>query len=133
MSSSTNAVADYYCVSHIPAATIPSSRLSSILAMMHGGQSLTKHSLDFLQQQSLFDLYRLACGEITYSTYITGLDPVSLKRHQAARAANEAKEAERLALAARYRIRKTNHPNAGSANEIERKLGRKREREAAFG
>lgn len=130
MSSSTNAVADYYCVSYIPAATIPGSRLSGILARMHQGQSLTKQSLDFLQQQSLFELYRLACGEITYKTYISGLDPASLSRHQAARAANEAREAELMALASHYRIRKTNHPHGNSANEIERKLRRQREREA---
>ncbi len=130
MSSSTNAVADYYCVSYIPAATVPGSRLSSILARMHQGQSLTKQSLDFLQLQSLSELYQLACGEITYKTYISGLDPASLSRHQAARAANEAREAELLALAAHYRIRKTNHPHGNSANEIERKLRRQREREA---
>lgn len=130
MSSSTNAVADYFCVSYIPAATIPGSRLSSILARMHQGQSLTKQSLDFLQQQSLSELYRLACGEITYETYISGLDPASLSRHQAARAANEAREAELMALASHYRTRKTNLPHGNSANEIERKLRRQREREA---
>lgn len=130
MSSSTNAVADYYCVSHIPAATIPGSRLSSILARMHQGQSLTKQSLDYLQQQRLSELYRLACGEITYETYISGVDPASLSKHQAASAANEVREAELLALAARYSIRKTHHPHGDSANEIERKLRRQREREA---
>lgn len=130
MSSSTNAVAGYYCVSHIPAATVPGSRLSSILARMHQGQSLTKQSLDYLQQQSLSELYRLACGEIIYETYIAGLDPASLSKHQAASAANEAREAELLALAAHYSIRKTNHPHGDSANEIERKLRRQREREA---
>ena len=91
MSSSTNAVAGYYCVSHILAATVPGSRLSSILARMHQGQSLTKQSLDYLQQQSLSELRRLACGEITYVTYISGLDPASLSKHQAASAANEAR------------------------------------------
>lgn len=130
MSSSTNIVADYYCVSHIPAATIPSSRLSDILARMHQGRPLTKHSLDFLQRQNLPGLYLLACGEITYEAYISGLDPASLSRHQAAKVANEAKEAELLALTTHYRVRKTTHLPGSTAYEIERKLRRKREREA---
>lgn len=134
MNSSTNIVADYYCVSHISAATIPSSRLSDILARMHQGRPLTKHSLDFLQQQNLPGLYRLACGEITHEAYITGLDPSSLSKHLAAKVMNEAKESERQSLASHYRVRKTNHP-AGSATqeidrETERNLRRKREREA---
>lgn len=134
MSSSTNIIADYYCVSHISAATIPSSRLSDILARMHQGRPLTKPSLDYLQQQNLPGLYRLACGEITHEAYITGLDPSSLSKHQAAKVMNEAKETEREALASHYRVRKTNHPPGSAAQEIdretERKLRRKREREA---
>lgn len=134
MSSSTNIVADYYRVSHISAATIPGSRLSDILARMHQGRPLTRHSLDFLQQQSLPGLYRLACGEITHEAYITGLDPASLSRHQAAKVVNDAREAELKALAANYHVRKTNHYSGSAAQkldrETERKLRRKREREA---
>jgi hypothetical protein len=129
MSSSTNIVANYYCVSHISAATIPGSRLSDILARMYQGRPLTKHSLDFLQQQNLPGLYRLACGEITYEAYISGLDPASLSRHQAAKVAYETKEAELQALTAHYRVRNTNPPGS-TAYETERKLRRKREREA---
>lgn len=130
MSSSTNVVADYYCVSHIPAATVPSSRLSDILAKMRQGRQLTKYSLDFLAQQNLPSLYLLACGEITYEAYISGLDPASLSRHQAAKAALEVKEAELQALAAHYRVRKINHTSGSTGYEIERKLRRQREREA---
>jgi hypothetical protein len=122
MSSSTNIVADYYCVSHISAATIPSSRLSDILARMHQGRPLTKHSLDFLQQQNLPGLYRLACGEITHEAYISGLDPASLSRHQAAKVANETKETELQALAAHYRVRKTNHPSGSTVHEMTGRL-----------
>jgi hypothetical protein len=134
MSSSTNIVADYYCVSHIAAATIPSSRLSDILARMHQGRPLTKHSLDFLQQQNLPGLYLLACGETTHDAYISGLDPASLSRHQAAKVANEAKETERQALAAHYRVRKTNHHSGSTPKKmigrLNASLRRKREREA---
>ena len=134
MSGSTNIVADYYCVSHVTAANIPSSRLSDILARMHQGRPLTKHSLDFLLQQNLPGLYRLACGEITHEAYITGLDPASLSRHQAAKEANDAKEAERQTLAAQFRIRTTNRQSGSTAQEIaretDRKVRRMREREA---
>ncbi len=126
MSNSTNIVADYYCVSHIAAATIPSSRLSDILVRMQQGRPLTKHSLDFLRQQNLPGLYRLACGEITYDGYMSGLDPASLRRHQVTKVANDAKETERQALAADYR----NYPSGCADRETEHKLRRKREREA---
>lgn len=134
MGSSTNLVADYYCVSHISAATIPSSRLNDILVRMYQGRQLTKYSLDFLQRQNLPSLYRLACGEITHDAYVSGLDPAYLNRYQAAKAANQAKESERQILAAHYITRKTVRPVRETAEkldwEAERSLRRKREREA---
>ena len=135
MGSSTNLVADYYCVSHIPAATIPCSRLNDILVRMHQGRQLTKNSLDFLQRQNLPGLYRLACGEITHDAYVSGLDRDYLNRYQAAKAANQAKETERQNLADHYIPRKNIHPARESAEkrdwEAERSLRRKREREAS--
>ena len=132
MSASTNIVADYYCVSHIANATIPGSRLSDILGRMHQGRPLTKYSLDFLQQQDIPGLYRLACGEITHEAYVMGIDPASLSRHQAAKVANDAREVEQQALAAQYPVRKPHHPRGSTAHdrETEHKLRRKREREA---
>lgn len=134
MSNFTNIVADYFHVSHIAAATIPNSRLSTILAKMYQGLPLTKHSLDFLQQQYLPGLYLLACGEIAHDVYIAELDPASLNKHQIAKVANEAKETDRQILAAYFRIQNTNLPPGNTARKIdretERKLRRKREREA---
>ena len=134
MGSPTNLVADYYCVSHIPAATIPRSRLNEILVRMYQGRLLTKNSLDFLQHQNLPGLYRLACGEITHDAYVAGLDPAYLNMHQAAKAVNQAKETERQSLAAHYAARKTIHPVRKTAEkldwEAERSLRRKRERAA---
>ena len=132
MSASTNIVADYYCVSHIANATIPGSRLSDILGRMHQGRPLTKYSLDFLQQQDIPGLYRLACGEITHEAYVMGIDPASLSRHQAAKVANDAREVEQQALAAQYPVWKPHHPRGSTAHdrETEHKLRRKREREA---
>ncbi len=134
MVSSINLIADYYCVSHIPAATIPSSRLSGILARMYQGLPLTKHSQDFLQQQNLLGLYRIACGEITHEVYIAGLDPAYLSRHQAAKAANQAKEDQQQIRAAHYLSLSANHTVRKMVTkmerEAERELRRKREQEA---
>ena len=134
MSSSTYLVAEHYYVSHIPAATIPGSRLSDILVRMHQGRQLTKHALNFLRQQDLPGLYRLACGEITHEAYIAGLDSAYVGRHQAAMAAHQAKESERQALQAHYLAHKTKYPSPRPARktdwEAERNLQRKREKEA---
>ena len=135
MGSSAALVADHFRVSHIHAATIPNSRLSDILAKMHQGRPLTKHSLDFLQQQNLPGLYRLACGEITHEAYIAGLDPDYLSMHQVAQSASQAKETERQAIAAHYLSQKPNHSGRKTVqkmdSESQRQLRRKREREAS--
>ena len=135
MDGSTSFIADHYCVSHVSAAIIPGSRLSNILARMYQGEPMTKHALDFLQQQDLPDLYRLACGETTHEDYIAGLDAAYLGRHEAAKAARQAKESERQALEADRLTRKTMYPAREAAPrmdlEAERKLRRKREREAS--
>ncbi|MDC7703839.1 hypothetical protein [Vogesella indigofera] len=134
MGNSIALVADYFRVSHVSSATIPNSRLSNILAKMHQGRSLTKHSLDFLQQQNLPELYRLACREITYEAYVAGLDPDYLRMHQVAQSASQAKDAELQALAAHYLAQKSNHSTRKNVrkmdSEAERQLRRKREREA---
>lgn len=136
MGSSAILVAAYFYVSHIPAAISPNSRLSNILVRMHQGQPLTTHSLDFLQHQNLPGLYRLACGEITYETYIASLDPACLSRHQAAKTVNQAKEIEkeeieRQALA-HYLAQKTNQAAFKATKkrdwEAERNLRRRNER-----
>ena len=135
MATSTFFVADHYCVSHIPAATIPGSRLSSVLARIHQGSPLTEYALDFLRQQNLPGLFRLACGEITHETYIAELDPDYLRRNEAAKAAHQAKESEWQALAAHYPVRRTNYATPTAASKVdleaERNARRKREREAS--
>ena len=134
MATSTPLVAEHFRVSHIPAATIPNSRLSNILSKMHQGQTLTKHSLNFLQQQSLPELYRLACGEITHEAYVAELDPNYLIMNQKAYSVNQAKETERQALASHYLAQKHNRSVRKNVqkldSEAERQFRRKREREA---
>jgi len=134
MSSSTYIVAEHYCVSHIPAATSLGSRLSNLLVRMHQGHSLTEYGLDFLRRQDLPGLYRLACGEITHEAYIAEFDGEYLARHEAAKAALQAKESERQAREAHYSTRRAKYRSPKAAPkmdwEAERKLRRAREQEA---
>ncbi|WP_186405449.1 cell envelope integrity protein TolA [Candidatus Accumulibacter aalborgensis] len=154
MSSSTYDIAYYYCVSHIPAATIPASRLSNILDTMHQGRPLTAYSLNYLLQQNLPGLYQLATGQISYDAYITALDPAFVASQQIAQAEYQAKEAQRLAREAEYlrsraalsaasgRNPKNDKSSFGEVSipagefhkadsEAQRKLRRQREREAS--
>jgi hypothetical protein len=134
-STSAFLVADHYGVSHIPAATILGSRLSSILARMHQGRPLTQYALDFLREQDLPGLFRLASGEITHEAYVAALDADFLKENQAAKAVHQAREAEAQALEAHYLARRTKYVAAKTASkaewEAERTLRRQREREAS--
>ena len=127
MLSPTNLIAEHYCVSHILSATTPCSRLSDILARMYQGQPLTRYSRDYLQQQNLLGLYRLACGDIDHTTYVAELDPNDMSRHEAAKLVNQAKEDERKARANHYLAVKANHPV--KAREADRKVRHASERE----
>ncbi len=117
MSSSTYDTAYHYCVSHIPAATIPASRLSNILDTMRQGRPLTAYSLAYLEQQNLTGLYQLATGQINYEAYIADLDPDFVANQRIARAKHKAQQEQRL----------TREANA----EAGRRLRRQREREAS--
>ncbi|RDE51596.1 MAG: hypothetical protein DVS81_05415 [Candidatus Accumulibacter meliphilus] len=137
MVTSSFLVADHYGVSHIPAATILGSRLNSILARMHQGRSLTKYALDFLREQDLPGLFRLASGEITHEAYVAALDADFLKENLAAKAVHQAREAEAQALEAHYLARRPKYVAAKTASkaeweaEPERTLRRQRERQAS--
>lgn len=127
MDTSILLVADHFRVSHIPAATIPGSRLSNILAQMQEGHRLTSLALGFLQRQELPGLYRLACKEITYEAYIADLDTEQLRRNQAAMAALKAKESERQELASHHRAARPKYnatrddPDSANPRELRRK------------
>lgn len=124
---------DHFKVGHIPAATIPGSRLSNILAQMQEGHRLTSLALGFLQRQELPGLYRLACGELTHEAYIAGLDTEQLRRNQAAMMALKAKASERQELESQYRAArpKYNATKDNSDSTAARNLRHKREREAS--
>ncbi|MGB0126259.1 MAG: hypothetical protein WBP72_01385 [Rhodocyclaceae bacterium] len=109
--------------------------MSNILAQMQRVLPLTNHALDFLMSENLPGLCRLARGEVSHQEYVSGLDAGHLAKHQAAKVALEAREAERQARVAHYLPRKAVNPSRNVASamerEAERKLRQRREREAA--
>ncbi len=97
-----NDIAHHFCVSDIPGATIPSTRLSKVLDSMYHGRPLTVMSQVYLLEQKLTDLHQLATGQITYETYLVAASTVQQERKQAAEAERQVKEAEHLAKEAEW-------------------------------
>lgn len=113
-------IACHFCVSRIPGATIPATRLSNILESMFRGQQLTAMSLNYLRQQNLTELHQLANGQITYEAFIAVMDPVSVAREQTAKAEHQAKEAERLAQEHEWSVECQRKGEAAEAARIAR-------------
>lgn len=101
-SSPLDSIAHHFCVSDIPAATIPSSRLSKVLDSMYHQRPLTEMSLGYLLEQKLTDLHQLATGQTTYETYLVAASAAQQERKHAAEAERQVKEAERLAKEAEW-------------------------------
>lgn len=101
-SSPLDDIARHFCVSDIPSATIPSTRLSKLLDGIYHGRPLTLMSQDYLLEQKLTDLHQLATGQITYETYLFAAIAAQQERKQAAEAERQVKEAERLAKEAEW-------------------------------
>jgi hypothetical protein len=103
MSSSTlYDIANHFCVSDIPGATIPSSRLSKVLDSIYHGRPLTAMSQAYLLEQRLTDLHQLATGQITYETYLDAAITAQREREHAFETERQIKEAERLAKEAEW-------------------------------
>lgn len=96
-SSPLDDIARHFCVSDMPGATIPSTRLSKVLDSMYHGRPLTVMSQDYLLEQKLTGLHQLATGQITYETYLVAAGAAQQERKQAAETERQVKEAERLA------------------------------------
>lgn len=101
-SSPLDDIARHFCVSDIPGATIPSTRLSKVLDSMYQGRPLTVMSQEYLLEQKLTDLHQLATGQIAYETYLVAASAAQQERKQAAEAERQVKEAERLAKEAEW-------------------------------
>lgn len=101
-SSPLDSIARHFCVNDIPAATIPSTRLSKVLDSMYHRRPLTEMSKVYLVEQKLTDLHQLATGQTTYETYLVAASAAQQERKQAAEAERQIKEAERLAKEAEW-------------------------------
>jgi len=95
-------IAQHFCLSDIPGATVPATRLSNELDSLHHKRPLTALSLKYLEEQKLTDLHRLATGQITYQTYLAAASAAQQVRKQAAETERQVKEAERLAKEAEW-------------------------------
>ncbi|MEJ8850455.1 hypothetical protein [Variovorax rhizosphaerae] len=94
-------IAEYFCVSDIPGATIPSTSLSKILESMYLGQPLSSVSLKYLAGKDLLDLHRFATAQINYEEFVAAAqsakqtrERVAVEKQRAAEAARSAREAE---------------------------------------
>lgn len=90
-------IACHFCVSHIPGASIPATRLSKILESILHERSLTPLALEYLQKKNLPGLYLLATGRISYQDYLSALDPALVDKEQCARKEYLAQEAAKKA------------------------------------
>ena len=93
-SSPLDDIARHFCVSDIPGATIPSTRLSKVLDSMYHGRPLTVMSQDYLLEQKLNE-----STKIYQTVKVTLL--ASIKRAWAASAWRACSSPDAAAMAAR--------------------------------
>ena len=93
-----------FFVADLSSACIPATRLHNILDSLHQQRPLSNLALDYLQQQGLISLRRLANGEISYGAFteVAGEEQSARKRKVAAE--KVAKEAEQKAREAAWAI-----------------------------
>jgi len=119
-SSPLDDIARHFCVSDIPGATIPSTRLSKVLDSIYLGRPLTAMSQDYLLEQKLTGLHQLATGQITYETYLAVATQARKEREQAAETERQIKEAARLAQEAEWEAKYKRQCEAAEAARIAR-------------
>jgi hypothetical protein len=93
--SSTDVVRRYF-VNDLPGASIPATRLRNIINNLDQGHLPTTLALNYIQQQGLAALHRLALREITYEEFCKAAIAEQAQRGLAAEALQQIKEAERL-------------------------------------
>lgn len=119
-SSSLYEIAHHFCLSDIPGATIPATRLSKILGSVYHGHPLTELSLIYLQEQNLTNLHQLVTGQITYEAYLAAAGPAQKGREQAVETERQAKEAARLAQEAEWEAKYKRQCEAAEAARFAR-------------
>lgn len=98
-------IAHHFCVSDIPGATIPATRLSKLLDSIYRRHPLTEMALEYLLKQNLTGLHQLATGQITYETYLVAAGAAQKDRKQTSETECQVKEAARLAREAEWERR----------------------------
>ncbi|MBD5804517.1 hypothetical protein AZOA_39600 [Azoarcus sp. Aa7] len=98
-------LARHYCVSDLPGAAIPASRLRNILDNLQQGRPLTTLALNYLSQLGLSALRRYAKGEMTYDEFCEAAPPEQAIRLQVAEAERQAKRTALLVQAAEQKAR----------------------------
>ena len=94
VNSSYRDTALYYCVNDLPGANVLGSRLHNIVNGLRLGKPVTRLSSEFLQQQGLKALHRLATGALTYDEFRGLALAEQAIRVEVATAARLAREAE---------------------------------------
>lgn len=89
-------IAGKYFLSDVPGATVPATRLSTILANLDQDKKLSEIALEYLRQQGYFALRNLASGETTYEEFSNLARIEQGRRESAAAEIRQKEEAERL-------------------------------------
>ncbi len=103
MPESAHDLAIQYGLGHIESACIPGTRLSDLLAKLNAGKPLSLLALQYLKQQRLDRLHRLAVGDITTDAYFSTLDQTKIAEQRAARARLDAEKATYVSARRKHR------------------------------
>jgi len=88
-------IAAKYFLSDVPGATVPASRLATILGNLDQGKALSALSLEYLRKEGHFALLRLAAGESGYEEFAKAARTEWERRESVAAAIRQEAEAER--------------------------------------
>lgn len=88
-------IAAKYFLSDVPGATVPASRLSTILGNLDQGKALSTIALEYLRQEGFFALLGLAKGESAYDDFAKAASVECERREAAAAEAKQKEETER--------------------------------------
>lgn len=91
-------LAKKYFVTDLPGAFIPATRLNKVLENLEQGRPLPLEAVEYLQQQGLFNLSRLAQGEINYEAFREIADQEQSNREHALKIKRQKEESARLRL-----------------------------------
>ncbi|QOJ23520.1 MAG: hypothetical protein HRU78_07560 [Gammaproteobacteria bacterium] len=106
-------LASKYFVTDLPGAVVPATRLNNIIENLEQGRPLALDAAMYLQQQGLFNLTRLARGEINYETFRKSAAQEQVAREHAFKVEKQKEETARLRMIeeakAREAIRQANY------------------------